>query len=157
MKPFSRHRGLVVRISGYSAYFNDLTPAMKDELIARSQHGRPACQITAREEFSPGGFAPEADAAANFLKALAHDGRLMILCNLANGERSVTELETLLLSRQAAVSQQLARLRMERIVKTRREGKTIYYSLSDPRIARMLGLIYDCFCRQEGSPPPSEG
>ena len=46
---------------------------------------------------------------------------------------------------------------MERIVKTRREGKTIYYSLSDPRIARMLGLIYDCFCRQEGSPPPSEG
>jgi pyruvate formate-lyase/glycerol dehydratase family glycyl radical enzyme len=40
-----RHRGLVVRISGYSAYFNDLTPAMKDEIIARSQHGRPACQI----------------------------------------------------------------------------------------------------------------
>ena len=40
-----RHRGLVVRISGYSAYFNDLTPAMQDELIARSQHGRPACQI----------------------------------------------------------------------------------------------------------------
>ena len=105
----------------------------------------------------PERFAPEADAAANFLKALAHDGRLMILCNLANGERSVTELETLLLSRQAAVSQQLARLRMERIVKTRREGKTIYYSLGDPRIARMLGLIYDCFCRQEGSPPPSEG
>ncbi len=105
----------------------------------------------------PERFAPEADAAANFLKALAHDGRLMILCNLANGERSVTELETLLLSRQAAVSQQLARLRMERIVKTRREGKTIYYSLSDPRIARVLGLIYDCFCRQEGSPPSFEG
>jgi pyruvate formate-lyase/glycerol dehydratase family glycyl radical enzyme len=45
-----RHRGLVVRISGYSAYFNDLTPAMKDELIARSQHGRPACQIAAQEQ-----------------------------------------------------------------------------------------------------------
>jgi pyruvate-formate lyase len=45
-----RHRGLVVRISGYSAYFNDLTPAMKDEIIARSQHGRPACQIVAREQ-----------------------------------------------------------------------------------------------------------
>ncbi|HLT36021.1 MAG TPA: pyruvate formate lyase family protein, partial [Enhygromyxa sp.] len=43
-----RHRGLVVRISGYSAYFNDLTPAMKDEIIARSQHGRPACQIVDR-------------------------------------------------------------------------------------------------------------
>ena len=54
-----RHRGLVVRISGYSAYFNDLTPAMKDELIARSQHGRPACQIAAHEEFSPGTFVPE--------------------------------------------------------------------------------------------------
>jgi pyruvate formate-lyase/glycerol dehydratase family glycyl radical enzyme len=45
-----RHRGLVVRISGYSAYFNDLTPAMKDEIIARSQHGRPACQIVAQEQ-----------------------------------------------------------------------------------------------------------
>jgi pyruvate formate-lyase/glycerol dehydratase family glycyl radical enzyme len=47
-----RHRGLVVRISGYSAYFNDLTPAMKDEIIARSLHGRPACQIVAEEEGS---------------------------------------------------------------------------------------------------------
>ena len=54
--------------------------------------------------------------AANFLKAMAHEGRLMILCHLVMGEKSVTELENLLSSRQAAVSQQLARLRIEGIV-----------------------------------------
>lgn len=100
----------------------------------------------------PDAFAATALEAAALLKALAHDGRLMILCNLAAGEKSVTELETLLLSRQAAVSQQLARLRMERIVRTRREGKTIYYSLNDPRAAQVLGMIYECFCGRDGSP-----
>ena len=55
----------------------------------------------------------QATAAAGFLKALAHEGRLMILCHLSSGEKSVTELETLLASRQAAVSQQLARLRQD--------------------------------------------
>lgn len=100
----------------------------------------------------PDTFAATALEAATLLKALAHDGRLMILCNLATGEKSVTELETLLLSRQAAVSQQLARLRMERIVKTRREGKAIYYSLNDPRAAKVLGMIYECFCGRDGSP-----
>ncbi|MDV3050970.1 MAG: metalloregulator ArsR/SmtB family transcription factor, partial [Planktomarina sp.] len=57
-----------------------------------------------------------AERAANFLKALGHEGRLMILCHLASGEKSVTELEDLLSSRQAAVSQQLTRLRLEGLV-----------------------------------------
>ncbi|MEZ5779569.1 MAG: metalloregulator ArsR/SmtB family transcription factor [Paracoccaceae bacterium] len=91
-------------------------------------------------------LARRADQASNLLKALAHDGRLMILCHLANGERSVTELETLLFSRQAAVSQQLARLRLEGLVKARRDGKAIYYSLNDDRAARVVELIYDMFC-----------
>ncbi|MEM7684624.1 MAG: ArsR family transcriptional regulator, partial [Pseudomonadota bacterium] len=51
--------------------------------------------------------------ATNFLKALSHEGRLLILCHLASGEKSVTELEEFLSARQAAVSQQLARLRLE--------------------------------------------
>ncbi len=102
-------------------------------------------------DIDPDAFADAAMEAANLLKALAHDGRLMILCNLAGGERSVTELENLLLSRQAAVSQQLARLRMERIVKTRRDGKAIYYSLSDPRAAHLLGVIYESFCGRRES------
>lgn len=85
--------------------------------------------------------------ATEFMKALAHEGRLLILCRLATGEKSVTELEELLSSRQAAVSQQLARLRLEGLVNHRRDGKTIYYSLKDPRAVRMLELLFDMFCK----------
>lgn len=84
--------------------------------------------------------------ATDFLKALAHEGRLIILCRLAEGECSVTEFEEMLSARQAAVSQQLARLRLEGIVKTRREGKTIYYSLADERAREMIRVIYSMFC-----------
>ncbi len=94
-------------------------------------------------------MAARAQEASNLLKALAHEGRLMILCHLAAGERSVTELETLLRSRQAAVSQQLARLRMEGLVAARREGKAIYYSLSDARAARLVSTLYEMFCAPE--------
>lgn len=89
----------------------------------------------------------QAQAAAAFLKALSHEGRLMILCHLSSGEKSVTELETLLDSRQAAVSQQLARLRLEGMVNARREGKAIFYSIADPRIGRTIALVYDMFCK----------
>jgi ArsR family transcriptional regulator len=85
--------------------------------------------------------------ASHFLKALAHEGRLMILCHLSKGEKSVTELENLLVSRQAAVSQQLARLRREGLVACRRDGKTMYYSLADPKAARVVGLIYELYCK----------
>ena len=88
--------------------------------------------------------------AANMLKALSHEGRLMILCHLVTGEKSVTELEELLSARQAAVSQQLARLRLEGLVTPRREGKTIFYSLTDDRPKRILEVIYDLFCETEG-------
>lgn len=91
-------------------------------------------------------MATRARAASNLLKALAHEGRLMIMCYLASGEKSVTELETRLSTRQAAVSQQLARLRLEGLVQSRREGKTIYYSLSDPRAARVVQTVYEQFC-----------
>lgn len=83
--------------------------------------------------------------AAALLKALAHDGRMMILCHLADGEKSVTELEALLDSRQAAVSQQLARLRAEGIVTCRREGKSRFYSVADPRAAQIIALLCTIF------------
>ena len=70
----------------------------------------------------------------------------MILCHLVTGEKSVTVLEELLHARQAAVSQQLARLRLEGLVMPRREGKTIYYSLSDDRPRQILEVIYELFC-----------
>lgn len=101
----------------------------------------PCAQVPADEMLA------RATAAAGFLKALSHEGRLMILCHLSSGEKSVTELEQLLASRQAAVSQQLARLRLEGLVATRREGKTIYYSIQDPKVLRTITLVYDMFCR----------
>lgn len=90
-----------------------------------------------------------AQAASNFLKAISHEGRLMILCHLASGEKSVTELEELLSARQAAVSQQLSRLRLEGIVTPRRDGKTIYYRLTDDRSTQIMEVVYDLFCRKD--------
>lgn len=87
--------------------------------------------------------------ASNFLKAISHEGRLLILCHLVTGEKSVTELEELLSVRQAAVSQQLARLRLEGFVTPRRDGKAIYYSLTDDRPKRILELVYELFCRDD--------
>ena len=92
-------------------------------------------------------MASNAVRAANFLKAISHEGRLMILCYLASGEKSVTDLEELLSARQAAVSQQLSRLRMEGLVTPRREGKVIYYSLTDKRSTQIMEVVYDLFCR----------
>jgi len=89
----------------------------------------------------------QATAAAAFLKALSHEGRLMILCHLSSGAKTVTELEQLLESRQAAVSQQLARLRLEGLVGTRRDGKAIYYSIQDAKVLRTINLVYDMFCK----------
>ena len=93
-------------------------------------------------------MAENAIKAANFLKAISHEGRLMILCYLASGEKSVTDLEELLSVRQAAVSQQLSRLRLEGLVTPRREGKIIYYSLSDNRSKQIMEVVYDLFCRE---------
>ena len=89
--------------------------------------------------------AARAAEAAAFLKAISHEGRLMILCHLAAGERSVTALEGLLGARQAAVSQQLARLRLEGLVATRRDGKTIHYFIHDPKVLGVVRLMQDQF------------
>ena len=87
--------------------------------------------------------------ASDFLKALAHESRLLILCLVAERERSVTELEQILSLRQPAVSQQLARLRMDGLVTTRRDGKTVYYSLANEDVRRIMGVMYEVFCRRD--------
>lgn len=87
--------------------------------------------------------------ASDFLKALAHESRLMILCILAEGEKSVSELEDLLALRQPTVSQQLARLRADGLVSTRRDGKAIYYNLASDEARVVIGAIYDVFCRKQ--------
>ena len=84
--------------------------------------------------------------ATSFMKALAHEGRLMMLCYLVDGEKTVTDFENLLSMRQPAVSQQLMRLRSDGLVSARREGKAIHYAIADPRVARIVGELYDMFC-----------
>lgn len=108
-------------------------PAIKDDLT----------------DFEMDRMLERATTAANFLKAISHEGRLMILCHLVDGEKSVTELEELLSARQAAVSQQLSRLRLEGLVVPRRDGKTIFYSLADDRPRRILERVYEVFCDSE--------
>ena len=98
---------------------------------------------------TPQDMASRASHAAAYLKTLAHEGRLMILCHLGAGEKSVGELESLLNIRQAAVSQMLARLRDEGLVSTRRDGKTIFYSLADTNTEQVIGLLYSLFCGDE--------
>lgn len=90
-----------------------------------------------------------ARAAADLLKALAHETRLMILCLLVEGEKSVGELEQLMLMRQPSVSQQLARLRFDGLVQTRRDGRTIYYSLGSDEAEKVVTLLYDLYCGGE--------
>jgi ArsR family transcriptional regulator len=82
-----------------------------------------------------------AEDASTLLKAMGHDGRLTILCHLRSGPKSVTELENLLTARQAIVSQQLARLRLEGLVSARRDGQAIFYSLLDPKVIELIGLL----------------
>ena len=95
---------------------------------------------------SPAEMAVQAAEAAAYLKSLAHEGRLMILCHLCTGEKSVGTLEALLDIRQAAVSQMLARLREDGLVTARREGKTIYYALADGRTEQVIGMLHALFC-----------
>jgi DNA-binding transcriptional ArsR family regulator len=85
--------------------------------------------------------------ASEFLKALSHEARLVILCLLTEGEKSVTEIEQTLGLRQAAVSQQLARLRADDLVNARRDGKNIYYSLARPEVRAVIDALHSAFCR----------
>ena len=110
-----------------------------------TQHQAPG--LPAFGELDVDAMAGSARQATDFLKAVGHEGRLMILCRLIEGECSVAELEALLGARQAAVSQQLARLRQEGLVDTRREGKNIYYFIADARVGRLVAMPYDMFCR----------
>lgn len=91
--------------------------------------------------------------ASDFLKALSHEARLVILCLLVEGERSVSDLERMLNLRQPAVSQQLARLRADNLVDTRRDGKNVYYSLARPEVREVIAALHRAFCQ----PSPASG
>lgn len=85
--------------------------------------------------------------ASDFLKALSHETRLVILCQLIDGEKTVNELEQILSLRQAAVSQQLARLRADDLVEARRNGKSVHYSIARPEVVDIISALYRSFCK----------
>ena len=87
-----------------------------------------------------------AQEASQMLRVLANENRLLLLCQLSQGEKSVGELETLLGIRQPTLSQQLGVLRNEGLVQTRREGKQIIYRVVDARAQRLLETLYGLYC-----------
>ena len=86
--------------------------------------------------------------ASDFLKAMSHETRLLILCFLVNGERSVSELEEHLSLKQSNVSQHLGRLRLDGLVKTRRDGQAVYYSIACDDVHHVLDTLHDIFCER---------
>jgi len=91
-------------------------------------------------------------AASSLLKAMSNEHRLLILCNLVEGERTVRELESLVGLRQTTLSQHLARLRYEGLVSTRRVAQNIYYSISSNEGNQLLGAIHGMFCETDQTP-----
>ncbi len=86
-----------------------------------------------------------AEVAANLLKAMSNDKRLIIMCALFKGEKCVGDLEEIVGLSQSALSQHLARLRRDGLVITRRDAQTIYYSLEDRAVKSMLRCLYDIY------------
>lgn len=98
--------------------------------------------------FHPSGaMAPAVSKAATFLRTLAHEGRLEILCQLLDGPRTVGELEEALGLAQSAVSQQLMRLRAEGLVEAKRNGRFVRYRLERPEVRAFIALLRETFCR----------
>jgi DNA-binding transcriptional ArsR family regulator len=91
-------------------------------------------------------MAVHASDAAGLMKALGNESRLMILCALASSERSVGELNEIVPLSQSALSQQLARLRQQGLVTTRRESQTIFYSLTPGPADRIINVLHDIYC-----------
>lgn len=84
--------------------------------------------------------------ASSLLKAMSNEHRLLILCQLLDGERSVGELERLIGLSQSALSQHLARLRRDNLVKTRRQAQTIFYSLAGHEASAVISTLYGLYC-----------
>jgi DNA-binding transcriptional ArsR family regulator len=95
----------------------------------------------------------KAGAAERFLKALANRHRLLILCELHQGELSVGALQSATGLSQSALSQHLARLREDKLVTTRRSAQTIYYSLTSEAVTKIIALLYEFYCSPQCREP----
>lgn len=103
--------------------------------------------MTARSKaINPRKMAAQAALAADYLKALANDQRLAILCTLLDGPKSVGQINARVELSQSALSQHLAVLRARNLVATEKQAQTVYYSVTDDRTYKLLQLLHDCFC-----------
>lgn len=92
-------------------------------------------------------MAANCGSAARMLKQLAHPRRLQLLCHLAEGEKSVGELERLCLASQSQMSQFLTRMRSEGLVDCQRQGSNVFYRIQDPRVRELIAAMHKVFCR----------
>lgn len=92
-------------------------------------------------------MAVTADRVSDLMKMLANKHRLMVLCQLVEGEKPVGQLARLLGVREPAMSQQLATLRREGLIKPRRDAQTIYYALAREDVRSLMRFLYDTYCR----------
>ncbi len=99
-------------------------------------------------QFNPEQMASAAAEASELMRTLGHRDRLMVLCHLISGEKSVGELAGLLEIPQSPLSQHLARMRKEDLVTTRREAQTIYYSIASSEATRMVELMHELYCSE---------
>ena len=90
--------------------------------------------------------------ASGLLKVLANEDRLLLLCQMVDGEKCVSDLEEMLDIRQPTLSQQLGVLRNEGVVETRRDGKRIYYRLASEEVLHLLNVLYGMFCPGDAVP-----
>lgn len=123
---------------------HEATPAPKSNGVNAAHNGSDT-------EIELDAMTRNATMASQFLRCLANPHRLMVLCHLTHGEASVGQLERELGIRQAHLSQQLARLRQDGLVTTRRDSRTIYYSLGSDAARDVVGLIYRLFCTGDGA------
>ena len=98
------------------------------------------------DDFDLGEMKKAAEQASALMKTLGHQGRLMILCQLATGEKSVGELSRLLDIAQSPLSQHLSRMRGEGLVTPRRNAQTVYYSLNSDKVGKIIECVYELYC-----------
>jgi len=108
-------------------------------IVTKAKRGKPLLDSDA--------LLDNAHHASEFLKALSHESRLAILCLLLDGEKTVSSIEDVLKLRQSTISQQLSRLRADKLVKMRRNGKNVYYSVERPEVVEVMSALYRCFCK----------
>lgn len=94
-------------------------------------------------------FEARAGEAAAMLKCLANPHRLLVLCQLGDGEMQVSELQAHIGLSQSALSQHLARLREDALVSTRREGTAVFYRIKNPAVAKIIATLADIYCPPE--------